>query len=429
MVDKLKSIGNTIGNTQQAIEFLKRRAGYLPGVDRTRGAMTAVDVEYIAPFLTNENNRKMSLTLNFFPLPPSTGVIQGAFDNSTIGLKAAVPTLPKETTPGYLLIAFIASGGNTTVFPTDITMIDYPNVAVPPPPGNYNIPPFADHAGWTVLAIATTDYSGQNIGGTCGIPYHPHGGVCTAGLLTCAAYRKVQPGEVTKNPSAFSSSANSGTSVWLYEISTTDVPLAGVTGDNNQTSSPFRALLSGSGNVLSMVHWATSAGHSATPTPLTSDAVQGTLFHASNTLNNPQVGLSQTDNWVQMIKSRTGVTEAEVTVAGAYTSLNWCGSAFIMPESYDLPDIPYPENYVIFSGGVNTNMSTTTLYASGVRVYIDGQDISQWIFGSPSGVIDEDNWHFDDIDIGIWVKSAGRHSLVVTCDEGSADVDSRFEII
>lgn len=70
-----------------------------------------------------------------------------------------------------------------------------------------------------------------------------------------------------------------------------------------------------------------------------------------------------------------------------------------------------------------------TLYASGVRVYIDGQDISQWVFDGYSGVIDEDHWHFDDIDIGIWVKTPGRHSLVVTTDIGGADVDSRFETI
>lgn len=69
-----------------------------------------------------------------------------------------------------------------------------------------------------------------------------------------------------------------------------------------------------------------------------------------------------------------------------------------------------------------------TLYASGVRIFIDGQDISQFVFGQPSGVIDLDNYHWDDIDIGLWVKSPGKHVVVVTTDIGGADVDTRFEI-
>lgn len=68
------------------------------------------------------------------------------------------------------------------------------------------------------------------------------------------------------------------------------------------------------------------------------------------------------------------------------------------------------------------------LYASGVQVFIDGQDISQYIFGAPFGVIDINNDHWDDIDIGLWVKNAGQHTLVVTTFSGGADVDTRFEL-
>lgn len=90
------------------------------------------------------------------------------------------------------------------------------------------------------------------------------------------------------------------------------------------------------------------------------------------------------------------------------------------------PYIPFPENQVVISGGLEL---VTELYASGVRVFIDGQDISQFVFGEASGVIDLANNRFEDIDLSIWVKTPGQHSLVVTCEIGWLDVDARFETV
>ena len=69
------------------------------------------------------------------------------------------------------------------------------------------------------------------------------------------------------------------------------------------------------------------------------------------------------------------------------------------------------------------------LYASGVRVFVDGNDISQYVFKNTFGMIDLSNNFFENIDISQWVRAKGEHSLTITVASGFADVDTRFEII
>lgn len=436
MSDKLKELAGHVIRTHTDFEWLKRRGGFLPSVERTRGSL-ATGHAYQSQFSVGQATRKMSLTLEFFPVAEETGLVQGAFDSTIRGIKPAVPVFLKPTTPGNLLVILVFGAGNTTQFPDSLTFLDDPVI---PPDGAYAPYPFASQGGWTVVATSTTDYSGQNVGGPCGISYHPHGGVCTAGLIVGVAWRKVFPGEVTTHPvsaavKSFGFAQDSITSAWLYEFGTrrTPIPLAGVNDDNH--AMPFipnvfhAALPPVAGTSLSIYAWATSAGHVASPTPVAGNAIQGTMLHQSNQDNNDIIGATQQTNWIQMVKS-AGTTEVSIETnhGNTYAGLNWCGTTIGLPKGLDIPEIPYPENKIFISGGLLV-ADTDILYASGVRIFIDGQDISQWIFGAPSGIIDQDNWHFDDIDISNWVKSPGRHSLVVTADEGAADVDSRFEII
>jgi hypothetical protein len=64
MTDTLRQLGKTIGSQARSAQILQRRGGYLPSVERTRGMVT-VDIEFISPFVINEQNRRLSLALDF----------------------------------------------------------------------------------------------------------------------------------------------------------------------------------------------------------------------------------------------------------------------------------------------------------------------------------------------------------------------------
>lgn len=65
MADTLKELGRTIGKDQRTVEFVKKRAGYLPQVERTRGIVSTTS-SFISPFAANEADRKLSMSLNFY---------------------------------------------------------------------------------------------------------------------------------------------------------------------------------------------------------------------------------------------------------------------------------------------------------------------------------------------------------------------------
>lgn len=64
---------------------------------------------------------------------------------------------------------------------------------------------------------------------------------------------------------------------------------------------------------------------------------------------------------------------------------------------------------------------------SGIRVWVDDQDITQWVFGvpvlNPTEIIQK--WH--DIDISQYVRGPGRHILKVTADV-PGKIDARIEV-
>lgn len=65
MADTLRQLGRGLGKSARTVEFLKKRGGLLPQVDRTRGYMTT-EFAFIANFTVNEEKRDMALTLAFY---------------------------------------------------------------------------------------------------------------------------------------------------------------------------------------------------------------------------------------------------------------------------------------------------------------------------------------------------------------------------
>jgi hypothetical protein len=152
--------------------------------------------------------------------------------------------------------------------------------------------------------------------------------------------------------------------------------------------------------------------------------------------------------WMYIGQTASGILRAELFNDIEPGGWSIAGASMVVPGlKLRLPTIPFPnipgqymaadnshfvhttivENVKITASGEGANMPAE-LYASGVRVFIDATDISQYVFGKPSGVVDINNWRWDDIDISQWVRSPGQHKLVITTDEGEADVDTRFEV-
>lgn len=292
--------------------------------------------------------------------PQGPGQPSGAYALGQISVAfSGIPTLRNPTTPGNVLFALIAAQGNTTKFPISPRFLDNPSLVTPP------VPPYSvlQSAAWTVLATATTDYSGQNIGGPCamgyGGPFHGAAGTCTNGLLVAAAWRYVQPAEVTVNPVAVSTEVSSGsTAVWLWELPATAVP-TGVSVEHDVsagTPQPFGSILpSIVGNAVAIEFWAMSAGHSPIAQPFTSVVVNGTEIQSVlNYTNDPALGSSNVSGWVQIYRLPLGgAGSSQVTVNGAfghpvvgspYTALNHCGIAVVLPSGVVLPPILYPSN-------------------------------------------------------------------------------------
>lgn len=285
----------------------------------------------------------------------------GAFSDQIDGVGfSGIPTLPRPTTPGNVLFALIFARGNTTEFPTQVRMLDNPPTSGSPP-----VPPYSvlQSAAWTVLATATTDYGGQNIGGPgggWGGPYNGAAGTVTQGVLVAAAWRHVQPGEATVSPAAFSTELNHGaTCVYLWELPTV-VPPSGafvsLDGHGSVPSAP--ALPTISGNVVAAFGYPLHGGHSTgfsggNPTAGTATS-PGTLLRqawqsgVTGNPNKPDLITPNTMDFGQIILLPAGGIAAATLTPGvpgsAYTSLNWCGIAVELPAGVVLPDIPYPAN-------------------------------------------------------------------------------------
>jgi len=281
---------------------------------------------------------------------PMQSTPSGAFDQQEPGVSySGIPTLPRPTTPGNILFAIMFASGFTAVYPTSFRALDSPPLFPASPP----VPPYSalQTANWTVIASATTDYTGMNIGGTGS----------TAGFLVAAAWRYVQPGEVTVNPSAFSTEDNnSECAVYLWELPTTTPPSGSFVATSNQhnTNPATPSLASISGNVVAAFYYATSGGHStgfSGGNPTAGSATSPGVILRQAWQNGVTGNSNQTDfttpntmDFGQLILLPTGgVPAASVTpgVPGSvYAHLNSCGIAVELPTGITLPDIPYPAN-------------------------------------------------------------------------------------
>lgn len=62
------------------------------------------------------------------------------------------------------------------------------------------------------------------------------------------------------------------------------------------------------------------------------------------------------------------------------------------------------------------------------KVFIDEIDCTYWLFGSDTITPTELQHRWRDIDISMYVKGAGLHTLKVTANSGVGRVDARIEL-
>lgn len=70
----------------------------------------------------------------------------------------------------------------------------------------------------------------------------------------------------------------------------------------------------------------------------------------------------------------------------------------------------------------------TREYPTGIKVFIDDEDITKIIFGEETITLTdlENTWR--DIDISPYVKYAGLHKLRITAESGVGRVDAKIKI-
>lgn len=67
-------------------------------------------------------------------------------------------------------------------------------------------------------------------------------------------------------------------------------------------------------------------------------------------------------------------------------------------------------------------------FPTGVRVLIDDEDVTFWLFGSDTIELSELEYRFEGIDLSPFASEAGQHTLKITCDAGVGRVEARLEI-
>ena len=66
-------------------------------------------------------------------------------------------------------------------------------------------------------------------------------------------------------------------------------------------------------------------------------------------------------------------------------------------------------------------------FPSGMRVYLDGEDITLYAFGVETVTPDEFTQKYRDIDLTAYISGPGRHNLTVT-SETYGIIDTRLEV-
>lgn len=69
-----------------------------------------------------------------------------------------------------------------------------------------------------------------------------------------------------------------------------------------------------------------------------------------------------------------------------------------------------------------------TTYPSGVKIYLDDVDVTNWLFNVDELALDDFNNSFEDIDITSLIPNPGRHKIEIRCDSGVGRAEVRLEI-
>lgn len=68
------------------------------------------------------------------------------------------------------------------------------------------------------------------------------------------------------------------------------------------------------------------------------------------------------------------------------------------------------------------------MYPTDVKVFIDGVDVTKWIFGTDTVTLTNVDNTWRDIDVSSFIKGPGIHKIEVTCGGGVGRVEARVEI-
>ena len=67
-------------------------------------------------------------------------------------------------------------------------------------------------------------------------------------------------------------------------------------------------------------------------------------------------------------------------------------------------------------------------YPTNIRIFIDDEDVTFWLFGTDTITPDEWDDTYRDIDISGFVRGEGLHKLEITTEAGAGRVEARLEI-
>lgn len=73
-------------------------------------------------------------------------------------------------------------------------------------------------------------------------------------------------------------------------------------------------------------------------------------------------------------------------------------------------------------------MAEDPAFPTDCRVFIDNVDCTQWLFGSETITPTLIKHIWRNIDLSLYVKGPGLHTLKITADAGVGRVDARVEI-
>lgn len=271
------------------------------------------------------------------PMTPPPGTPIGAFASWDSGSGGGIPILPAETTPGQVLLLFVACvGASASTSLGAARCFDDPDLGLPP------VGPHADQGLWTQLDTAQTSALGQNILGA---------GAGFARSVT-VLWRYVQPGETTTHPVAVSAPVSpGGAAAWLYQLPTPTPPTVGGTYATPVGSPPNvpadYSLPTVSGNAAGIIAWefADTGDEAAYLVEVTGDTV--TSSQSNNDPDNAVIGTGWAAPWVWIGQSATGgVLAVNMDTIPAYNNLAACGVSVGLPPDVVLVTIPYPANQV-----------------------------------------------------------------------------------